>query len=63
MFSDSLPTGTSALTVNSMATALLGLMVPLEGDADSGVRKGFGGYPEKKYSDVVDAIIKEYKEK
>ena len=35
----------------------------VEGDADSGVRKGFGDYPEKKYSDVVDAIIKEYKEK
>ena len=34
----------------------------VEGDADSGVRKGFGGYPEKKYSDVVDTIIKEYQD-
>lgn len=35
----------------------------VEGNADNPVRKGFGGYPEKKYSDVVDAIIKEYKDK
>ena len=34
----------------------------VEGDADSPVRKGFREYPEKKYCDVVDAIIKELEE-
>ncbi len=32
----------------------------VERDADNPVRKGFREYPEKKYSDVVDAIIKEF---
>ena len=35
----------------------------VEGDADNPVRKGFGGYLDKKYKEVVDAIIKKYNEK
>ncbi len=31
----------------------------VEGDADSPVRKGFREYPEKKYRDALDAIIRE----
>ena len=31
----------------------------VEGDADSPVRKGFREYPDKKYRDVLDAIIRE----
>ena len=31
----------------------------VEGDADNPVRKGFREYPDKKYCDAVDAIIKE----
>lgn len=31
----------------------------VEGDADSPVRKGFREFPEQKYCDVVDALIKE----
>ena len=35
----------------------------VEGDADSPVRKGFREYPDEKIKGVVDAIIKEYKDK
>lgn len=35
----------------------------VEGDADSPVRKGFREYPDEKTKGVVDAIIKEYKDK
>ena len=35
----------------------------VEGDSDNPVRKGFREYPEKKYKDVVDSIIKEYQDK
>lgn len=35
----------------------------VEGDADNPVRKGFREDPDRKYCDVVDAIIKEYQEK
>ncbi len=35
----------------------------VEGDAENPVRKGFGGYLDKKYKEVVDAIIKKYNEK
>lgn len=34
----------------------------VEGDADNPVRKGFREYPDKKYSNVVDSIIREYKD-
>ena len=36
----------------------------VEGSADSGVRgRGFGGFLDKKYSDVVDALLKERERK
>lgn len=35
----------------------------VEGDADNPVRKGFREYPDKKFCDVVDTIIKEYQDK
>ena len=35
----------------------------VEGDADNPVRKGFREYPDEKYCQVVEEIIKEYQEK
>lgn len=35
----------------------------VEGDADSPVRKGFREYPDEQTKGVIDAIIKEYKDK
>lgn len=35
----------------------------VEGDADNPVRKGFREYPDKRYCEAVDAIIKEYQSK